>query len=288
MKRRFAYALPALALAAAAIALLPVSPARAAAKEYKVVEVKDGVTVRGICKLVGGDVASLPKVSIFKDNDKGCGADKERATERAIVGADNALANCVVYLKSVPAGKDWPEPMKSEDRTATIDQKGCRYIPHVQWVRTKTQLVILNNDGADHNIHGFRDSLKDTQFNFSSAPGSKNDNTEGAFLENPATYIIKCDIHPWMSAYVFGVEHPYYDITSAEAKDDKKPGEFVLENVPPGNYQIVCWHEGMKETPTMQDGKIASYSYSDPIVKTEDISCPGGKPFEKNFEIELK
>ena len=28
------------------------------------------------------------------------------------MGADNALANCVVYLKSVGSGKDWPKEMQ--------------------------------------------------------------------------------------------------------------------------------------------------------------------------------
>jgi plastocyanin len=288
MDRRFALvAVPFVALVAAAVALLPVRPAGAAGKDYKVVEVKDGGSVRGICKLVG-DAAGLPKVSIFKDNDKGCGMEKERATERAVCGADNALANCVVYLKSVSSGKDWPKEMQSEDRTGTIDQKSCHYVPHVQWVRPSTQLVILNSDKADHNIHGFRDTLKDTQFNFSSAPDSKNDSTEGAFLEKTAKYIVKCDIHPWMSAYVHVVDHPYYDVTSAEAAGDKKAGEFLITDVPPGTYELVCWHEGMKETPTMQDGKIASYSYSEDVIDIKSITVTAGAPVTHNFDVPLK
>jgi hypothetical protein len=92
-----------------------------------------------------------------------------------------------------------------------------------------------------------------------------------------------------MSAYVHVVEHPYFDVTSAEAKGDRKPGEFLLENVPAGEYELVCWHEGMKETPVMQDGKIASYSYSEPIVKSVKITCPaGGASPPTTFEIELK
>jgi hypothetical protein len=285
MNRRLALAvIPAAALAA--VALRPV-PAGAASKDYKVVEVKDGGSVRGICKLVG-DASGLPKLSIFKDNDKGCG-DKERPTERAIVGADNVLANCVVYLKSVAAGKDWPKEMLSEDRTGTIDQKGCRYVPHLQWLRPKTQMVIKNSDGADHNIHGFRDSLKDTKFNFSSAPGTTNDSTDSAFLEATALYIVKCDIHPWMSAYVHMVDHPYYSITSAEASGDKKAGEYVIDGIPPGDYELVCWHEGMKETPTMQDGKIASYAYSDPVVSDpKPIKIAAGGAVTENFDVPLK
>src|SRR5207249_9400106 len=142
--------------------------------------VKDGGTIRGICRIDA--VPTLPKVSIFKDNEKGCG-DKERDTERVVTGEDRGLANCLVFIKAVDEGKDWPEKMKSEDRTALINQKGCKYIPHVQWVRNETQIAVGNDDGADHNIHGYRESMADTQFNFASAPGKLINDTLAAFLD---------------------------------------------------------------------------------------------------------
>jgi hypothetical protein len=46
----------------------------------------------------------------------------------------------------------------------------------------------------------------------------------------------KCDVHPWMSAFVGVVPHPYFAV-SGDA------GEFTLENVPPGDYEIEAWHE---------------------------------------------
>ena len=278
---RLAFALATTA-ALGAYALFAV-PAPAAGKNYKVVEVKDGGTIRGVVKVA--EVPTLPKVSIFKDNDKGCG-DKERATERLIAGDGGALANAVVYLKSIDAGKDWPKEMSGEDRMGTIDQKECRYAPHVQWVRKETQMAIVNSDRADHNIHAYKGSLADTQFNISSAPGSKNEDTAAAFLEIPSIYIVKCDIHPWMSAFVFAVDHPYYAVTSATEKDGCKPGEFVLENVPPGTYTLVLWHEGMLETPVVADGKIAAYSYSPDVTKEESVTVEAGKTVTKDFTIE--
>jgi hypothetical protein len=271
------------AAAAVAVLLAAPTPAPAAGKAYKVVEVKDGGTIRGVVRI--SEVPTLLKVSVFKDNEKGCG-DKERDTERLIAGDDRALGNAIVYLKSIDAGKDWPEKARSEDRTGTIDQHGCKYVPHVQWVRKETQMVVLNSDGADHNIHAYRGSLADTQFNISSAPGSKQEDNAGAFLEQPAKYIVKCDIHPWMSAYVHAVDHPYYDVTSAKAETGRKAGEFVLENVPPGTYVVVLWHEGMLETPVVADGKIAAYSYS-PDVEMEkpDVKVEAGKTATVDFEV---
>ena len=182
----------------------------------------------------------------------------------------------LVFLKSIDAGKDWPKEMTSEDRTAVIDQKSCQYHPHVQWARTGTQTVILNGDRADHNIHGFKspidkNSLADTKFNFSSEPGTKKDSIGDAYLEDPAKYIVKCDIHPWMNAYIFVVDHPYYDLTVAADADGRKAGEFTLSDVPPGEYELLWWKEGVKETAQEQDGKISAYNYGPDQMPAEPI-----------------
>jgi hypothetical protein len=262
MKRTSKVALAAAAALAAFTAYA--APAPAAGKEYKVVEVKDGATIRGTVRLKGEYEA--PAIKVTKDNDKGCGA-PEQGSERLVVDkATKGVGNVLVHLKSISAGKDWPEAMRGEDRTLLIDQKGCRYVPHVQWGRPETQLVVANDDRADHNIHGYKGTMKDTQFNFSSEPGTKKDDVEQAFLEEPAMYILKCDIHPWMSAYVHIMEHPYVDVTAARDGDGRKTGEFVLENVPEGEYTLVFRKEGVHETPSVADGKITAYTYSQDIT----------------------
>jgi len=268
--RPLALLLPAAALAA--LGLLGPSPTLAA-EDYEVVKVENGGTVRGICRI--SEAVAPWDVKVTKDLDKGCKGDHK--TERMVHGEDRALANCLVYLKAISKGKDWPEAMRGDDRTVLIDQKGCTYAPHVQWMRRETQIVIGNSDQADHNIHGYRENIENTQFNFISPPGSKKDDVSEAFLERLGKYIVKCDIHPWMSAYVHVVPHPYYDVTSEKAVEGKKPGEFVLADVPPGDYEVVCWHEGMVETPNEKDGQIASYTYSDDFVQTEKVTVEAGK-----------
>jgi hypothetical protein len=260
----------------AGFALGPVE-APAGPKDYKVVEVKDGGSIRGFVKLSAA--ADVPPVEVFKDNEKGCG-DKQHASERLKYDkATLGLGNALVYLKSIDAGKDWPEAMKSEDRMVLLDQKGCQYVPHVGWLRAKTQLAVGNGDRADHNIHGYKGSMKDTQFNFASEPGSKKEDIEQAYLEAPDKYIVKCDIHPWMNAYVHVVDHPYHVLTSAEERSGLKPGEFLLDAVPPGDYVLVIWKEGMVETPTMTDNKISAYTYSPDVVKEFPVKVEAGKAF---------
>lgn len=268
---------------------LAASPAPAAGKGYKVVEVKDGGSVRGVVKIgLSADekaAFALPKVRITKDGDKGCGG-PEHDSERLVFDRETlGVGNAVVFLKEVAAGKEWPDAMKAEDRVATIDQKGCVYVPHVMWARPETQLVVVNSDAADHNIHGFKtpagqNSLKETKFNISSEPGSTKDSNADAFLEDAGLYLVKCDIHPWMSAYVVIADHPYFAVTSDKAAGDLKPGAFKLDQVPPGSYTLVVWKEGMVEKPIESDGKVSAYNYSENVVIEKQVTVEAGKELD--------
>jgi hypothetical protein len=146
-------------------------------------------------------------------------------------------------------------------------------------------MAVKNSDGADHNIHGYLESFSATKFNFSSPPGSEIPDAASAFLEDPGAYLVKCDIHPWMSAVIHVTTHPYHDVTSADDAPGKKAGEYVIDGIPPGEYEVVCWHEGMEENATMQDGKIASYSYSADVWATQRVQVGAGETKPVDFTL---
>jgi len=50
----------------------------------------------------------------------------------------------------------------------------------------------------------------------------------------------KCDVHPWMAAYVGVLNHPFYATTGAD-------GSFSIKDLPAGEYEIVAWHEKLGE-----------------------------------------
>ena len=56
-------------------------------------------------------------------------------------------------------------------------------------------------------------------------------------VEEP--FVIKCDVHPWMKSYVSVFDHPYFAVTD-------KNGNFKIDNVPPGEYEILAWQEKFK------------------------------------------
>ena len=242
---------------------------------YEVAEVADGGTISGMIKLTSKP--ELWQVAINKDQEA-CGHDSH-TTERCVFDPETlGLANCLVTLE-IAKGKDWPEGMKSKQRTGDIDQKACKYIPHVLVVRTKTQVRVSNSDDAEHNIHGYYKSTATNQFNFFTSAGAKLIAAAEAYLKKPGKYLVKCDIHPWMNAYVHAVTTPYFAVTGTD-------GKFELTGVPAGTYKLKVWHEGMKESPVVADTKITGYEYSPDIEIEREVTVAAGGTVSETFEIE--
>jgi hypothetical protein len=57
-------------------------------------------------------------------------------------------------------------------------------------------------------------------------------------LKEPEIIRVDCDLHPWMRAWVVVADHPFYAVTNDR-------GEFMLDNVPPGEYTLRLWQESL-------------------------------------------
>jgi plastocyanin len=250
------------------------------ADAYKVVALKDAGSIHALCRLTGAP-AELSTITAFKHKDLGCTDHKTERCRFVKKGeGDLRLGNCVVYLRAIDAGKDWPAALRGDDRSFLVDQKACVYLPHVGWTRPATQVVVANSDRAEHNIHGNFGvgSKSDTTFNFSSEPGTRKDAIKEAYLETLGEYFFKCDIHPWMNAYLHVMPHPYVAITPDEDGDGGLAGEVVLDDVPPGTYELVCWHEGMISEPMEANGVINGFRYSADILLDQAVTvAPKGR-----------
>ena len=149
-------------------------------------------------------------------------------TNYYVVGADGGFGNVFVYVKEGLEGHTFPAPSDS----VTIDQNGCRYIPHVFGIRVDQTLVILNSDPLLHNIHAR--PISNTEFNIGiPVPGMKFERT---FTTPEVMVPFKCDVHGWMNAYVGVLDHPYFAVTGEN-------GSFDINNLPPGDYVVEAWHE---------------------------------------------
>jgi plastocyanin len=149
--------------------------------------------------------------------------------ETYMVGSDGkSLANVFVYVKDGLGNYVFDTPTEP----AHIDQKECRYHPHVFGMRVGQPLEILNSDPTLHNIHAMPKNNQEFN-NGQPIQGMKMTHT---FTAKEVMVPFKCDVHGWMNAYVGVLDHPYFAVT----KDD---GKFELKDVPAGTYTIEAWHE---------------------------------------------
>ena len=136
------------------------------------------------------------------------------------------LANAVVRLVGVTAGKPFP----SGD--GSLDQKGCVFLPYAQVVPKGRPVGFRNSDPVAHNVHAY-DSTNASLFNLATPPGTPP--LTRAF-EAGGPVRLKCDLHGWMTAWIYVAETPYETVTEGD-------GSFRLDDVPPGHYRLAVWHE---------------------------------------------
>ncbi len=158
-------------------------------------------------------------------------------SEMLVLGSGNAMGNILVWVsKGLPSGKTFPVPKTP----VTLDQNGCVYQPHVMGIMVGQTYRILNSDGVLHNIHTL--PKVNPSFNKGMPPTLKEATT--VFAKPEGVFNIKCDVHPWMSAYVAVFTHPFFSATGTD-------GKFTISGLDPGTYEITAWHEklGTKTAP---------------------------------------
>src|SRR3989440_6516890 len=180
------------------------------------VDAQGGGTVEVTVTYNGAPV--VEKLKVNKDTEK-CGT--EAVIEKVVVGGNKGLANAVV---SVPGAKGVGKATK-----ATIDQHGCKFVPHVV-AMNPGDLELKNSDDILHNIHTY--STANPSIN-KAQPKFKKVMTEK--LEKPELVKVTCDVHSWMLGWVAVVPGV------AAATDTN--GVAKLENVPAGKHKVEVWHE---------------------------------------------
>ena len=181
-----------------------------------------GGVIKGKVVFVGATPAPR-KVEITVDQYV-CGA--EKVAEDLLLSPQKEIRNAVVWLENPPANAAWPARLEKVE----IDQKACVYIPRIVVVPAGGTVDFLNSDRLLHNIHAT------PSLNVSFNRTQPKNRTIPITFAKPEIVKIVCDLHPWMTSWVVVAAHPFYALTGAD-------GQFVFDNVPPGQYRLQIWHE---------------------------------------------
>jgi plastocyanin len=193
-------------------------------------------SISGIIHFNGQPPARIP---IDMSADPACNLPNlPNQTEQIIVN-DHHLANVYIYLKSGAPGSGVLSYTASPSAPPVrLDQKGCRYIPHVIAVQQGGSVTFLNSDATVHNIHTLPDQPGNTSVDISE-PAHSAPRTE-AFPTPEVMLPVRCNNHPWMSAFINVAPNPWFAISDTD-------GRFTITGIPPGTYTLAAVHETLGE-----------------------------------------
>jgi hypothetical protein len=254
--------------------LLTVAEVCVGQNDYRVIAVANGGTISGTVKWTG-PLPHTPEFPVTKDPQI-CdpGSKKTVDLERLIVGPEGGVANTIVYLANVSSGKAFDLPPQRQH----LDQKHCRYIPHILLVPERGELTMQSSDATLHTIHMDGAASYNLPFPFPDRPTTRT-------LSTPGLVHLRCNGgHVWMNAEMMVVPHPYYAVTD-------ETGKFEFTEVPPGTYQIVAWHEGwgmlgrQQAYDVLTERRVDRPLFTEPKTWEKSVTVSGGQSTSINFVI---
>jgi len=177
-------------------------------------------------------------------------AGQEVLSEQVVVNDNSTLRWAFVHIREARSGSLPP----GAGGAVELNQIGCVYDPHVLGMQAGSTIRVVNSDQTLHNVNA--QPRNNQSFNVAQPiPGMA---TERVF-ENPEVMIpMRCDVHPWMQAYVGVVAHGFFDVSGED-------GSFSMEGVPPGEYVLEAWHESLgtqTATVTVREGETATAEFT--------------------------
>lgn len=235
-----------------AILLSGVSPTQSKSQsKHPYQRVGNEGSVSGVISFSGRPPA---RKRIAMDADPSCVKANSRALTEDTLVVRGRLANVLVYVKSGSALSDLT--FDTPPTPVVLDQRGCRYAPHVLGARVNQVLEVRNSDPTIHNVHPTpKNNVQWNQSQMIMGPPLR-----VTFAHSEVAVPIKCDQHPWMKAYLGVFAHPFFMVSD-------RTGRFTIEGLPSGNYTIVAWHERFGEktvdvTITSQSSQSANFEFS--------------------------
>ena len=194
---------------------------------------KGGITGKIFLK---GKLPEVEPIKVPENNQDHAFCSKHVKTEIYLISEKNEIKNAVIAV-----GGDYKAPSEElkKKRQYVVDNKNCLFNPHVQAVMVPCRVVVKNSDKFLHNTRVIAlDTPVRPPFNRALRPGSS-DQAFNITRPKAGWIILKCDYHPWMTGHIRAVPHKLFDVTG-------KDGAYKVVNIPPGEHEIVVWHEGLQ------------------------------------------
>ncbi len=171
-----------------------------------------------------------PRIEIDMAQDPACSLSTDKNFSEQYVVKDGKLQNVFIYVKDGLGNKVYPAPSSP----VVLDQKGCRYIPHVVGVMAGTPVEFRNSDPTMHNIHTTAESATNPEVDISQPP--MGGTTQKVFAHPELMVPVRCNNHPWMNAFINVAPNPFFAVSDEN-------GHFEIRGLPPGTYTLVADHE---------------------------------------------
>jgi len=183
-----------------------------------------------------------------------CGDHQIAVTDPKVILKNGGLDNVIIYLKNAP-----PSATTAGLAPALLDQKQCVYVPHIVALRTGQTLSVTNSETLLHNVHMF------PQLNPALNFGMNNVGSTSVVFKNAEIFHVKCDVHPWMDAWIATFDHPWFAVST-------NGGKFAISHVPAGPQTFVAWHERFGEleqtvTITTDQAREITFNFEPPKQK---------------------
>jgi len=206
------------------------------------------VTVKGGVRLKG----EMPKRNRLKvDGDPKCAAlhgGTPLLADDIVADAAGHVQWAIVYVKDGLGELKFTPPKTP----VLVEQKGCRFEPHVFGVMAGQEVKFRNGDPLMHIIHVI--PRNNREFGFSQEkPGEEREK----IFANKETIKVICDVHPWMAAWAVVLDHPFHAVTGPD-------GKYSIRGLPPGKYTLEAWHEKYKSVTQeiqVKEGEAASADF---------------------------
>lgn len=148
---------------------------------------------------------------------------------------------------------DLPRTKQSGGKPVVVDQAEMVFVPRVVAVRQGQPVVFTNSDNCNHSVMAIS-PIRANSFNiFTPANGGY----KATFVPQTKPIVVGCSLHPWMRAWVYVSEHPWFAVTDAR-------GKFRIAGIPPGEYQLRCEHADTHSSKTIpvvvRAGKVTQVS----------------------------